>query len=312
MAQLNPATTTVFITGATGSQGSALARQLLPLGWTVRSTARDPTAPRAAALVAAGVHFTKGDWDDEQALRDGMAGCSKLFLCLMSDIVEPDRERRRCLSICKIAQEAGITQVVSSTSLGVSMFGTDDRLQPGSLLYDLLEVKKATEQIISGAGWASYTFLRPAYFMLNFLEPNINNYADLISTGIWSTCLTADTRLGLIDHEDIARVAVAAFQDPEADKFKGKAIGLVSEFLSPQETMDVLGEAMGCPFKTSFLSEAEIAALPYGPIVLIKLDKSMRYMPDYVDMEGLQSIATLTSFRDFLNREKGHVKTIVR
>jgi uncharacterized protein YbjT (DUF2867 family) len=310
MAQLNSPTTTVFVTGATGSQGSALARQLTALGWTVHSTARDPASPRAVALAAAGVQFTKGDWDDEKALRAAMAGCTKLFLCLMSDIVEPDRERRRCLSICNIAREAGVTQVVSSTSLGVSTFGADDRLRPGSLLYDLVAIKKATEQIIVDAPWASYTLLRPAYFMLNFLEPNINNYADLIRDGVWSTSLTADTRLGLVDHEDIARVAVAAFQDPEADTFNGKAIGIVSEFLSPQETMEVLGKAMGRPFQAAYLSEEEIAAIPYGPMVLVKLDKSMRYMPDYVDFEGLRAIAPLTSFKEFLEREQEHVKKL--
>jgi uncharacterized protein YbjT (DUF2867 family) len=301
---------TIFITGATGSQGGALSRELIGRGWTVHSTTRNPASPRAAALAAAGVKFTKGEWDDEHALRDGMAGCTKLFLCLMSDIVEPDRERRQCLSICNIAREAGVTQVVSSTSLGVSMFGNDHHLQPGSLLYDLLVVKKAMEEMIAGAGFTSYTLLRPAYFMLNFLEPNINNYADLISDGVWSTCLTPDTRLGLIDYEDIARIAAAAFLDPEADKFNGKAIGLVSEFLSPQETMDVLGGAMGRPFKTAFLSEEEIAAIPYGPIVLIKLDKCMRYMPDYVDIEGLRAIASLTSFKTFLEREKEHIKKL--
>lgn len=310
MTQSNTQPTTIFITGATGSQGAALARELIGRGWSVHSTTRDPASPRATALAAAGVKFMKGDWDDEDALRAAMAGCTKLFLCLVSNIVEPDRERRQCLSICNIAREAGVTQVVSSTSLGVSMYGNEHHLQPGSLLYDLIVVKKVMEEMVADAGFMSYTLLRPAYFMVNFLEPNINNYADLISDGVWSTSLTADTRLGLVDFEDIGRIAAAAFMDPEADKFNGKAIGIVSEFLSPQETMDVLGSAMGCTFKTAFLSEEEIAAIPYGPMILIKLDKCLRYVPDYVDIADLQAMVPLTSFTTFLAREKEHVKKL--
>jgi hypothetical protein len=285
--------TTVFVTGATGAQGGALSRELINRGFQVHSITRDPASARAAALAQAGVQFTKGNWDDEHALREAMSGCSKLLLCLMSDIVEPDRERRQCLGIVNMAREAGVSQVVSSTSLGVSMFANPDHLQPGSLLYDLLVVKKAMEDMIAGADFHSYTLLRPAYFMLNFLEPNINNYADLMSHGVWSTSLTADSQLGLIDHQ-----------------FRGQAIGLVSEFLSPQQTMDVLGGVMGRSFKTSFLSNEEIAALPYGPMVLIKLDKCMRYMPDYVDMERLREIGSLTPFKTFLQREKKHVKRL--
>ncbi|KAF2789981.1 NmrA family protein [Melanomma pulvis-pyrius CBS 109.77] len=300
----------VFITGATGSQGSALARRLLAAGWAVHSTTRDPAAPRAATLTAAGLRFTAGDWDNGDALRAAMTGCTKLFLCLMSDIASPDSERERCRAICDIAREVGITQVVSSTSLGASMFGTDDRLQPGTLLYDLLRIKKDSEAMVEAGPWASYTLLRPAYFMINFLEPNINFYAGLFRDGVWSTCLKPDTRLGLIDHEDIAAVAAAALDAPDAPEFKGKAIGLVSEFLSPQDTMDVLGNAMGSSFKTSFLSEEEIDALPYGPMVLIHLERSMRYMPEYVDMDRLREITPLTPFKTFLEREKEHVKKL--
>jgi uncharacterized protein YbjT (DUF2867 family) len=132
------------------------------------------------------------------------------------------------------------------------MFANPEHLKPGSLLYDLFVVKKAIEDMIANAGFSSYTRLRPAYFMINLLQPNINNYAELISDGVWSTSLTADSQLGLIDHEDIARIAAAAFENPDADKFKGQALGLVSEFLTPQETMDVKGSVMGCPFRPTF------------------------------------------------------------
>ncbi|KAF2683179.1 NmrA family protein [Lentithecium fluviatile CBS 122367] len=299
---------TVFITGVTGNQGFAVARQLCEQNWIIHATVRNLDSARATELKGLGAVLTKGDWDDEEALRTSIDGCTKLFLCLMSDSMDPDHERRQGESICRIAKAAGVTQVVSSTSLGVSMYGTDARLAPSSLLYALLKVKKEVEEVISAAGFDSVTFLRPAYFMANFLEPIINNYTDIVTEGKWTTSLTADTPLGLIDHEDIARFAVAAFQNP--DRLNGREIGLVSEFLTPQQTMDVLGDAMGKKLTAGFLTEGEIAALPWGPIVLVKLEKSMRYMADYVDLEDLKKTAKLTTFKEFLERERKTVKQL--
>ena len=300
---------TVFITGATGSQGFSLAKQLRALHWSVHTTTRNLEAPGVAALAAAGVQVGAGDWDDLEALRASMAGCSKLFLCLMPDPSDIDHERRQAETIVRAARAAGVSQVVSSTSLGVSMYPDDARLRPGTLLYPLLEVKKKVEGVVERAGFDAVTYLRPAYFMANFLEPMINMFTDILGPEAdWRSALTPETRLGLVDHDDIAKFAVAAFKEPE--KWNGRVVGIASELLSPQETMDALGEAMGRPLKASFLSDEGIAALPYGPIVMAKCDKSMRYMPEYVDMEELAGVARLTSFREFLEREKGGVKKL--
>ncbi|KAH9984484.1 hypothetical protein F4779DRAFT_330642 [Xylariaceae sp. FL0662B] len=143
--------------------------------------------------------------------------------------------------------------------------------------------------------------------MANFLEPNINNYADIISEGIWKNALTADTLVVLIDHEGIAKFAVAAFQNK--DRFRGRAIGLVSELLTPQDTMARLGSVMGRPLQASFMTDDEIAAMDQM-MVLVKCEKSMRYTPEYIDMEELASVVPLTTFEEFLEREKANVKKL--
>ena len=90
---------TVFVCGATGSQGSALTHQLLALNWTIHATVRNLASPTAQSLQAAGVKLTQGDWDDRIALTAAMTGCTKLFLCLLPDFSDMDRERRQAEKI---------------------------------------------------------------------------------------------------------------------------------------------------------------------------------------------------------------------
>jgi hypothetical protein len=66
--------------------------------------------------------------------------------------------------------------------------------------------------------------------MANFLEPVIEPYIELLTKCTRSIVLKAETRLGMTDYDDIAKVAISAFQGPE--RLNGRAIGLVSEFLT--------------------------------------------------------------------------------
>lgn len=184
-----------------------------------------------------------------------------------------------------------------------------DALKSGTHLYEILEVKHDIENMIKKAGFESYTFLRPGLFMSNFLNPFIEFvYTEIVTKGTWTTILDPDARLGLIDHVDIAKVAAVGFQDPE--RVGGRVIGLASEFLTPQETLDRLGQAMRRPgLEARFLSPEEIAAL--GPESFKYPnslgDKCFEYMEELVDVKDLTSMISPTSFREFLQREQDKV-----
>ena len=64
----------VFVTGATGSQGSAVARRLLEHGWIVRATARNMDSLAAKRLQDQGAEVSLGDWDNEAVLREVLSG----------------------------------------------------------------------------------------------------------------------------------------------------------------------------------------------------------------------------------------------
>jgi uncharacterized protein YbjT (DUF2867 family) len=298
---------TVFVSGATGSQGGAIVRRLLVLGWNVRAVVRNLDTPKAEALKAAGVHLTEGDWDNVAALTTSIAGCAKLFLCLLPNFADLTWEYRQSQRILEIAKDAGVEQVVASTSLGVSQLEAQLFETKNSFMKKHLQAKKMIEQAVVDAGFVSHTFLRPGFLMANFIEPKVSRYPEIREKGTWTTAMAADTLLPLLDHEDIGMIAAVAFQDPA--KFNGKALALGSEMLTVQQTLDQLSKATGRQesFKAIFMTDEEIEA-QVNSSVLINSEKAMRAAADYVDLTELSRIGPLTTFEEFLRRELDGVR----
>ncbi|KAI1766807.1 NmrA family protein [Hypoxylon sp. FL1150] len=292
---------TVCVFGATGSQGGSLAKLLRGLDWNVRALVRQADTPKARALKAAGVVLIQGDWDDSQALVDVITDCDKLFLCLLPNFKDQGSELRQAINIVTIAKAAGVKQVITSTSLAVFTL-EEGLLEPGSIMYNHASSKKGIEQAAATSGFEYWTFLRPSFLMANFLEPKVQRYPEPRDKGTWTTSMTAKSKLALLDHVDIAKVAIAAFQEPQ--KFHNKAIGLASQLLTVQETLDNLGHAIGRPLRAIYMTDEEIAEEKKRSNVFVNSQSSMRLMTKYIDMEILGAIAPLTTFKEFLNREQ--------
>jgi uncharacterized protein YbjT (DUF2867 family) len=306
-------TSSVFVCGATGCQGGAVAYQLRKLGWDVFATTRYPSSRAAKALRAAGVQLTQGDWDDRAALESAIAGCEKLFLCLLPDFSDMGRERRQAESIIKVAKAACVKQVIASTSLGVFTLEEDNN-QPAptdSFMSKHLKSKKGIEEAVRSGGFEHWTFLRPSFFMANFLEPKVARYPEPRDNGTWTTAMLPGTQLALIDHFDIAAFAVAAFHQPA--RFHDRAIGMASEMLTVERTLASLGKAAGRQLVPIFLTDEEIIENQKSSNVFTNSQVSMRYMSRYIDMDEIASVIQPTSFTSFLEREKHLVeKTYVR
>lgn len=301
---------TVFVCGATGSQGGALARQLRQLNWNVHAIVRDMASTKAVDLKAIGIHLTQGDWDDTKAISSSLAGCEKAFLCLLPNFADLGCELRQAQNILRVAKASGVNQVVASTSLGVAQLDAKVHVPPGSFMEKHLTSKKAIEQAVLDTGFDYHTFLRPAFFMANFLAPKNTRYPEIQQKGTWTTTMRPETQFPLIDHVDIARFAVAVFQSPGT--FNGRAIGLASKTLTIQETLDELAKAAGRPgeFKAVFKTDDEIAAQKDSN-VLVNSTSTMRSTADYVNMVGLAKMipgGKFTSFKEFLEREMEGVR----
>jgi uncharacterized protein YbjT (DUF2867 family) len=294
-------TPTVFVCGATGTQGGAVARRLLDLKWSVHATVRDLSTPAAQKLQERGAKLTVGDWDNKEALTESLTGCSMAFLNFMPSMANMDHELVQAKGIISIALAVGVKHIIYSSGSSVGAAATL-RMNPSSIATKSLISKDSIEKAVIAAGFDTWTILRGAMFMQNFLLPNVRMYIGFLETGVMTTAWKPDTRLPLVDTEDIAKFAAAAFQDP--GRFGGQKISIFGEVLCPGDLTKGLAAVTGKDLRSAYLTEEEIAAQrPTNPFIDGQL--MMRTMIEHVETDDPASWGVpLTTFDEFLQREK--------
>ena len=142
----------IFVTGGTGYLGSSLVTKLLEEGEEVVILARNP--PGAGAPHPA-VRRVRGDVQDLESLRRGMAGCDRVFHAAAHvRMWDPDPARFESINVgglsnvLRAAEEAGVSRVVYTSSfiaLGPTdgAIGDEDWEPPGRTFYNEYERTKA-------------------------------------------------------------------------------------------------------------------------------------------------------------------------
>ncbi|KAH8161058.1 hypothetical protein CIB48_g7182 [Xylaria polymorpha] len=293
---------TIFVVAATGTLGKALALDLRKTGWNVHATVRDPSSSAARELASAGVKLFPGDWDNEQALRDGMAGCDGLFLNMMPSFTDWEADARQGKTILTIAKASGVKHVVHSTGI-TEMVGD---FEPNSLVAVFLNNKKVVEDAGRAAGFEAYTILRPAAFMANWLAPKVAMCPGLVEQGTFETAYTPDTVLPLVDEHDVAAFSIAAFKDPA--RFHGQEIEVVSETRTVEEILELLSQATGRTLTARYLPDDEITEKAKENIFLLG-QRASRTMIRFFSVDGLAKWGVpFRTFPEFLEREKASVE----
>ncbi|MEU9406691.1 NAD(P)H-binding protein [Streptomyces sp. NPDC048281] len=230
----------ILVTGATGTIGRDVVRQLAGRGAKVRALTRDP----AKAAVPTGVEVVRGDYAEPASLEAALAGVTAVFLLRAAG---PDEGQDAALVAA--ARSAGAERLVK-----LSAIATGD---PGSGPSGSWHM--AGERAVRDSGLA-WTVLRPSSFASNTLT-----WLQALRTGEPVPNMTGDGASGVIDPRDIAEVAVRALLDaghaertytltgPEAITVPGQATVLAEVLgrpvptrdLSPDETRDFLRTAWG-------------------------------------------------------------------
>ncbi|MGY4925619.1 NAD(P)H-binding protein [Streptomyces sp. 900105755] len=230
----------ILVTGATGTIGRDVVRQLAARGAKVRALTRDP----ARATVPAGVEVVRGDHADPASLEAALAGATAAFL-----LRPPGPDAGRDAALVAAAREAGVERLVK-----LSAIATGEALAGPSAQWHVAGERAVRE---SGLAW---TVLRPSSFASNTLT-----WLQALRAGEPVPNMTGDGASGVIDPRDIAEVAVRALLDaghsgrtytltgPEAITVPGQAAVLAEVLgrpvptrdLSPDETRDFLRTAWG-------------------------------------------------------------------
>jgi uncharacterized protein YbjT (DUF2867 family) len=178
-------TAKVFVTGATGTTGSATIRALRAAGVEVFAGVHSPE--KSGSLEALGATIKPLNYADVAGMTAAMRGTDRLFL------VTPVSHQTEELtaSIVEAAKAAGVTHIVKLSGLDVDA-------EPG---FTLGHWHRAAEKVIEASG-LDWTFLRANAFMQNFF----GSAASIKGQGTYYSPF-GSTPVNFIDARDIGEVA---------------------------------------------------------------------------------------------------------
>jgi uncharacterized protein YbjT (DUF2867 family) len=223
----------VLVAGATGRQGGAVIRHLLPKGWKVRALTRNPSADAALNLERQGVELAKGDLEDRASLERAACGVCGVYSVQDFWSIGAKREVEQGKNLADAAKKAGVGHFVYSSVGGAERHSGIDHW----------ESKWQIENHIRGLGLPA-TILRPAAFMENY-------YIDQVEIGILKGKLMdpirPDKPYQTIAADDIGAFAALAFQRP--NDFIGLALEIAGSELTNPQAAQVFSRVLGKPVK---------------------------------------------------------------
>jgi uncharacterized protein YbjT (DUF2867 family) len=209
---------TILVTGATGTIGRDVMKQLAKKGAAVRAGVRDPD--KARKQFGTEITFAKFDFEDAQSFDGVLEGIEEVFLLppLMPNQVEV------ASAFVDAAKRAGVRHIVKLSVIGVD---TES--------FTFGKWHAAGERHTRESGLA-FTFLRPNSFMQNF----INHFPprDGVIYLPWG-----NGKASFVDTRDIAAVAAEVLT---ARDHEGKTYTLTGPAaLGIEEVAKILSEAAG-------------------------------------------------------------------
>nr|WP_307680265.1 NAD(P)H-binding protein [Streptomyces sp. V4I2] len=217
----------ILVTGATGTIGSEVVRQLAARGEKVRAMTRDP----AKAQVPEGVEVVRGDFLDMESVTAALAGAAAVFLVAVLGPADGGRDAR----LVAAARAAGVRRIVKLSSIGT---GDPDYGPFGTWHLPGEEALRA--------GGSEWTILRPSSFASNTL-----GWAESVHAGRPVPNMTGNGRQGVVDPRDVSEAAVEALTDsrhsgrtytltgPEAITVHDQAAAITAVVGRPVETLDL-------------------------------------------------------------------------
>ena len=223
-AQVDNSNKLVLVSGATGQQGGAVARELLKRGYKVRGLSRNPDSDKARKLSALGVEMVKGDFDDRASLSAALNGAWGAFSIQQWRHVGTDGEIRQSKAFADAALDAGVEHFVYTSvaaapmNSGVSYF----------------ESKLVIETHIRSLGM-SYSIIRPTSFMTNFERSR-----KAIESGNMRGPAPPEKRGFYIAVSDIGKFAAEAFDNHET--WNGRILAIAGDTKTNTEIAAIFSE----------------------------------------------------------------------
>ncbi|MCU7511965.1 MAG: NmrA/HSCARG family protein [Ignavibacteria bacterium] len=274
----------IFVTGATGKQGGAVANHLQKEGFQVKALTRTPDSEPARRLKDKGIEVVVGDLYNPSSFRQHIRDAYGVFAVQNFWEHGYQGEVEQGKALVDAVKDSSVEHFVYSSvascthKTGLAHFESKKEIE------DYIKEKKLT-----------YTIFRPVFFMENFIGMRNEIFA-----GKLVSAMDENVPLQMIAVDDVGAFATQAFSNP--DIYKGKEIELAGDSKTFPEAASILSGELGEP-----VSYVKLSLKEYENIV----GKEMAQMVDWfnrvgydVNIEALRSNydVELTPFKEWVHK----------
>lgn len=220
----------ILVTGGTGNQGGAVARNLVLNRFKVKVLTRDPDSPKARNLKKLDVELVKGDLDNPATYRHHLKHVHGVF-SVQTFEKGTKKETEQGMTLADLAKVMGVNHFVYTSVAGAGLNSGIPHFESKRKIED--HIKKLE---------LPYTIIRPVSLYENFLFPQVKKG---ILKGKLVQPSNRDTVLQYVASDDIGKIAVKIFRDPEL--YLSKTLTLATESLSTQQVADLFSEELNIP-----------------------------------------------------------------
>lgn len=240
-----------LVVGATGTLGGEICSRLAGAGKPVRGLTRPSSDPgKIAALQKQGVEIATGDLTDPASLDAACRGVTTIY-----STATAIQSRQEGNTLDRVDREGQANLVEAARKARVRRFVFISFREKREFDFPLQAAKRATAESLKKSG-IPWTIIEASLFMEIWLSPHLgfdaaNGRARVFGAG--------DKKISYVSYRDVAALAIAAAESPEAENRVVEVGG--PEALSLLEVVRIFEERAGRKFEVEHVSDDSLRAM---------------------------------------------------
>jgi len=270
----------ILVTSAAGGVGRPLVRQLVANGQVVRAFVKDENQARRSKADGA-AETVIGDLRRPGDLEKALHGARQIYHAAPTQLIDEVPVAERLIAAATAEQ---LDHVVFHSVIHPDIAELPHHRQ-----------KLIAEGILHASG-LPVTVLRPSHYMQNVLD-----FWDFFGAGLLPYPTSPDSRMGVVDVEDIAAAAATVLMTPEGHI--GKTYDLSTVELTRHDMARIWSRVLGHPMVAvrippQALENPLVALRPFGAAIAQSLFSTrLRSLPDII--RGLRAAPNARGFRSW-------------